>query len=124
MTPFEAGLAGVIDMDKSDFIGRDALLSCDHRTLLMGVSCHRETPAAGAAIVDNGKTVGHVTAGVPSLTLGCGIGYARFYEPGDWIGKKMDLKLPNGTVHACDIVDVPFFDIEKNIVRGVDRTIP
>ena len=124
MTPFEAGLAGVIDMDKSDFIGRDALLSCDQHTLLMGVSCHTETPAAGAAIVDNGKTVGHVSAGCTVTDAWLRIGYARFYEPGDWICKKMDLKLPNGTVHVCDIVDVPFFDTEKNIVHGVDRTIP
>jgi len=124
MTPFEAGLAAVIDMDKSDFIGRDALANCDQRSLLMGVTCQSETPAAGAAIVDNGNLVGHVTAGVPSPTLGCGIGYARFYEVGEWVGKTMELKLPDGTVHACEIVDVPFFDAKKDIVRGVDRTIP
>jgi len=124
MTPFEAGLGAVIDMDKSDFIGRDALQSCDQRSLLMGCTCKTETPAAGAAIIDNGTAVGHITAGVPSPTLGLGIGYARFYKPGDWIGRTLQLQLPDGSVHDCDIVDVPFFDAEKNIVRGIDRTIP
>ena len=124
MTPFEAGLGAVIDMDKSDFIGRDALQSCDQGSLLMGCTCKTETPAAGASIIDNGTAVGHITAGVPSPTLGLGIGYARFYKPGDWIGRALQLQLPDGSVHDCDIVDVPFFDAEKNIVRGIDRTIP
>lgn len=124
MTPFEAGLAAVIDMDKKDFIGREALETCDQRPLLMGVTCQTETPAAGASIIDNGNAVGHVTAGVPSPTLECGIGYARFYQPGDWVGQNLKLKLPDASVHACEIVSVPFFDSAKNIVRGLDRTIP
>ena len=124
MTPFEAGLAAVIDMDKSDFIGRDVLVNCDRRSLLMGVTCQTETPSAGAKIIDNGNVVGHITAGVPSPALGCGIGYARFYTPGAWVGKKMELELPDGTVHACDVVAVPFIDANKDIVRGVNRTIP
>ena len=124
MTPFEAGLATFIDMEKKDFIGREALESRDRRPLLMGVTCQTETPAAGAAIIDNGNAVGHVTAGVPSPTLECGIGYARFYQPGDWVGQNLELKPPDGTVHVCKIVSVPFFDAAKNIVRGVDRTIP
>ena len=98
MTPFEAGLASVIDMDKKDFIGREALEACDQRALLMGVTCQTETPAAGAVIIDNGNAVGHVTAGVPSPTLACGIGYARFYQPRDWVGQNLKLKLPDASV--------------------------
>jgi hypothetical protein len=40
------------------------------------------------------------------------------------VGRALSLRLPNGTVHDSQIVDVPFFDREKNIVGGVDRTIP
>ncbi len=124
MTPFEAGLAPFIDMDKDDFIGKAALEGCDQRCLLLGITCQTETPAAGGEILHDGEVVGTVTAGVPSPTLGCGIGYARFNTPGDWVGRTLTLRLPDGTTHDGLIVSVPFFDAEKNIVRGIDRTIP
>ncbi|MFT5503987.1 MAG: glycine cleavage system aminomethyltransferase T [Gammaproteobacteria bacterium] len=124
MTPFEAGLAPFINMDKGDFVGREALVGKDQRSVLMGLTCQTETPASGCEILDDGKVVGHITAGVPSPTLGCGIGYARFDKPGDWVGRLMELRLPDGMVHPAEIVNVPFVDPEKNIVRGVDRAIP
>jgi glycine cleavage system aminomethyltransferase T len=124
MTPFEAGLAPFIDMDKGDFVGRDALLGKDQRSLLVGLTCQTETPTSGSEILDDGQVVGYITAGVPSPTLGCGIGYVRFNNPGDWVGRSMELRLLDGTVHSAEIVNVPFVDPQKNIVRGVDRTIP
>jgi glycine cleavage system aminomethyltransferase T len=124
MTPFEASLAPFVDMDKGDFVGRDALLGRDTRPVLFGITCQTDTPAAGSEILDAGKVVGGVTAGVPSPTLGCGVGYVRFAAPGDWVGRTLELKLPDGSIHAGEIVDLPFFDKEKNIVKGVDRTIP
>ena len=113
MTPFEAGLTPFIDMDKGDFVGRDALESKDTRSCLFGLTCTTETPAAGSAVLDGDTQVGRITAGVPSPTLGLGIGYVLFNAPGDWVGRALSLRLPNGTVHNSQIVDVPFFDREK-----------
>ena len=124
MTPFEAGLAPFIDMDKGDFIGRDALVGKDTRSCLFGITCETETPASGAVVLDGGVAVGFVTAGIPSPTLGLGVGYVRFDAPGDWVGRSLKMRLPDGSTHDTQIVDVPFFDREKAIVRGVDRSIP
>ncbi len=124
MTPFEAGLGAFVDLEKDDFIGRDALIDADRRSLLFGLTCSEATPSSGSEILDGQVVVGHITAGVPSPTLGLGIGYARFAEPGEWVCRKMALRLPDGSTHACDIVDLPFFDKEHKIVRGLDRTIP
>lgn len=124
MTPFEAGLAPFIDLEKDDFVGRDALLGKDQRSLLSGVTCQHETPAAGSIIIDGTNAVGTVTAGVPSPTLGCGIGYVRFNEPAERVGQALKMRLPDGNEHPVTIVDLPFIDPEKNIVRGIDRTIP
>ena len=124
MTPFEAGLGAFIDLEKEDFIGRDALIDADRRSLLFGLTCSAATPSSGSEILDDQVVVGHITAGVPSPTLGLGIGYARFAEPGDWVCRTMALRLPDGSTHACEIVDLPFFDKEHKIVRGLDRTIP
>ncbi|MGB5869982.1 MAG: aminomethyltransferase family protein [Albidovulum sp.] len=124
MTPFEAGLAPFIDMNKGDFIGRDALMGKDRRSCLFGLTCTTQTPAAGSVVMDADKEVGRVTAGIPSPTLGLGVGYVRFDAPGDWVGRALSMRLPDGSVHEAQIVNVPFFDQEKAIVRGVDRTIP
>ena len=124
ITPFEAGLEFFVNMEKGDFIGRDALNNKDRRPCLFGVTCKTETPVSGSKILDGDKIVGHITAGVPSPTLKLGIGYVRFYKPDDWPGRKLILELVNGDKHSCDIVNLPFFDHDKKIAKGLDRSIP
>ena len=124
MTPFQAGLGPFIDIDKGDFIGRAALVGADRRTLLYGLTCSNAVPGRGSAVLDGEKPVATLTAGVDSPTLGCGIAYARFREPGEWSNRKLKVRLPGGKVHPCTVVDLPFVDPEKLIVRGLDRTIP
>ena len=58
-------------------------------------------------------------AGVESPSLGQGIGYARFNSPDDWAGRVLSFRLPDQTVHECNIVDLPFFDAEKQLSRGL-----
>lgn len=124
MTPFQAGLGRFIDMDKGDFIGRAALVDADRRTVLYGVTCNSAIPGRGSTVLDAQRPVATLSAGVASPTLGCGIGYARFREPGEWSRRELRIRLPDGKVHPCTVVDLPFFDRDKLIVRGLDRTIP
>ena len=123
INPFEAGLEFCVDMEKN-FIGRDALIDKDKRTCLFGLTCKTETPTSGSKVLDGDNIIGHITAGVQSPTLQLGIGYVRFYKPENWPGRELILKLPNGSTHKANIVNLPFFDQEKNIVKGKDRTIP
>ena len=124
MTPFEAGLIPFVNMEKGDFVGRNALLNKDQRCCLFGVTCTDETPVGGSLIFDGKTEVGRITAGVPSPTLGFGIGYVRFREPGDWVGRTLLMRSTEGSEHEVEIVQPPFFDPDKNIVRGLDRSIP
>tara|TARA_Y100001936_G_scaffold48196_1_gene46889 strand:- start:460 stop:1635 length:1176 start_codon:yes stop_codon:yes gene_type:complete len=124
ITPFEAGLEFFVNMEKDDFIGRDALLNKDRRPCLFGVTCKSETPVSGSKILYRDKIVGHITAGVPSPTLKLGIGYVRFYKPGEWSGRQLVIEFANGDRHNCDVVNLPFFDHDKKIVKGLDRSIP
>ena len=119
MTPFEAGLGVFIDMAKGNFIGRDALIKKDKRSLLFGLTCESITPTSDSAILLDDREVGYITAGVPSPTLGLGIGYARFYEPQEWLGTEVTLRLPNKSSHRANIVGLPFFDKEKSLVKGL-----
>ena len=124
MTPFEAGLEFFVNMEKGDFIGRDALIDKDRRPCLFGLTCKTETPVSGSKVMNGENIVGHMTAGIQSPTLQMGIGYVRFYQPNDWVGKKLTIQLPDGRSHKADIVNLPFFDHEKKIVKGIDRNIP
>ena len=124
MTPFEAGLGSFVDMNKNDFIGKTALENKDRRNLLFGLTCADEIPTSGSIVLDGTREVGRVTAGVPSPTLGLGIGYVRFIQPGKWADCKFILRLNDGSQHDAYVVKLPFFDRDKKIVKGVDRTIP
>ena len=123
ITPFEAGLGYFVNMDK-DFIGKDALIKKDKRTCLFGITCKTVVPKAGSKIKINDQQVGYITAGVPSPTLQQGIGYVRFYEPNDYMNKEIEIILPDNSSHTGVVVDLPFYDKEKKIVKGIDRSIP
>ncbi len=118
MTPFAAGLGPFIDMDNEDFIGRKALLDAARSTRLFGLTCAATTPGRGSEILDGDTVVDQMTAGVDSPTLKCGLGCARFDEPDDWAGRSLRIRLPGGAEHPCEIVDLPFFDRDKRLVRG------
>ena len=124
MSPFEAGLKSLVDFDKGDFVGRDALLQLDQRQLLLGLTCKTAVPGSGNLVFCDSDAVGRITAGVPSPTLGVGIGYVRFFKPDDWIGSVLTIQLADGALHRCNIVEFPFFDKQKDIVKGIDRKIP
>lgn len=123
MTPFQAGLGAFIELDKEGFIGREALLEVDKRSLLLGLKCETATPGHRDEILEASVAVGHVKAADWSPALNCGIGYVRFNEPRDWTGRTLALKTGRGTV-PCEIVKLPFYDTEKRIPRGIDKSIP
>jgi aminomethyltransferase len=124
MTPYQSGLGAFIDMSKDDFIGKKALIDADTRTLIYGLKSETASPALDDQVLDGPSIVGRCTAGAVSPYLKCGIGYVRFKEADDWAGKKLTLKAADGKSHACEIVDLPFYDKDKKIPRGIDKTIP
>ena len=124
MTPYEAGLGAFVQLDKGDFIGRDALQKASREPILMGLKCKVTAPLAGLEVYDAGEPVGRMTIGTWSPYLDCGIGYVRFREPGKWVGRELALRNKDGESHPCEIVDLPFYDAEKRIPRGLDREIP
>jgi glycine cleavage system aminomethyltransferase T len=77
MSPFhecyvQAGLGSFVDLDKKDYIGREALLEVDQRVLLMGLKC-ASVPASGGEVFAGSIAVGHVTTAAWSPTLECGL---------------------------------------------------
>ncbi len=118
MTPFDAGLGPFIDLDHKGFVGREALITADRRSRLLGLTCD-VVPDQGAVVSSDGDRVGYVTNSAWSPTLKCGIGYVRFDTPGDWEGQSLSLTQSDGTALPCTVCALPFFDPEKRLARGL-----
>ena len=119
MTPYEAGLERFVDLSKKGFIGRDALKAAAPATRIFGLRCIAATPCSGDLILSGSAPVGMVTTGALSPYLKCGIGYARFDQPDEWSGKTLTLKSQQSDKVTCTIVDLPFYDPEKRLPRGL-----
>jgi glycine cleavage system T protein (aminomethyltransferase) len=111
-TPLEAGLGWVTKLDKGDFVGRAALLAQKQagvaRRLVGMVVPGRGFPRPGYPIVASGESVGNVTSGTVSPTLGVGIamGYvpAAVAAPGTKVG--IDAR---GRLLEAEITRPPFY---------------
>jgi aminomethyltransferase len=119
MTPYEAGIGAFVDLEKPDFVGREALMNADQSLLLMGLTCAEAVPFAGLQVLDGDAVVGHMTAGAWTPYLDTGVGFVRFYQKGNWSGRNLKLCTQSGSEHDCKIVELPFYDAEKNIPRGL-----
>jgi len=124
VTPYEAGLGPFVKLDKADFIGKAALARADHRPRLHGLRCETGVPAYGARVRAAGETIGRVLSSAWSPLLACGIGYVLFSRCGDWPGSDVTIVQRDGTELKGAVVNLPFYDEEKRIPRGIDTSIP
>lgn len=118
-TPLEAGLERFVKLAQGGFIGAEALRAQAEagleRRLVGFVLDGRGVARADHALARDGETVGRVTSGAPSPTLGksIGLGYVRagFAET----GTRLDVRIRDRAV-AAHVVDVPF--VTKASVGG------
>jgi aminomethyltransferase len=112
-SPLEAGLGWITKLQKGEFIGRGALLEQKERGVerrLVGfiVESERFIPRHGYTIVQDGRTVGHVTSGSisPSLGVPIGMGYVQvsLAEP----GTRFEIVAGTRTSRA-HVVKLPFY---------------
>ena len=124
MTPFDAGLGDFVDLDRDDdFFGKDGLRIADRRTRMYGLRCATGEPLIGAAVTRDGVEIGLATAGSWSPHFGCGIGYVRLHSADELEPRRASVIGFDLAEHACDIVDLPFYDADKKIPRGLATSI-
>lgn len=111
--PFEAGLGSVVSLKKTeDFVGRSALEplkgEAPSRKLVGLRGTGRRSARAGYDVVRDGQTVGTVTSGLPSPTLGYPVALAyvetELSEPGTEL--QVDLR---GRPEGFTVVELPFY---------------
>jgi aminomethyltransferase len=111
-TPLEAGLGWVVKLDKGDFIGREALARQKAEGLhrrLVGLTMDESPPPPrhGYAVKRAGRSVGVVTSGTQSPTLGRGIALAIVESPSGEIGTRLEVEI-RSRQHPGEVVPLPF----------------
>ena len=86
---------------------------------MLGLKTANGVPAYRGLVLDGNSEAGCVTAAAWSPTLECGIAYVRFGEAGDWVGRTLSVQTADDEVVDCEIVELPFYDREKKIPRGL-----
>lgn len=110
--PFEAGLGWLLDLNRGNFVGKDALLKIKQsgiRRKLIGFQVQgRGVARTGYKIFNSGKEVGEVTSGGYSPTLGTSIGLG--YVPIELanIGTDIEILVRNKSI-AARITDRRFY---------------
>jgi aminomethyltransferase len=116
ITPFQAGLAWAVKLDKGEFIGRDVLLHRrDDPTLRrrVGLEVEGKRPAReGAKVLRGGKEIGYVTSGTLTPTLNKAIAMA-YVDPSctaPGTACEMDIR---GKPAPARVVALPFYQRKK-----------
>ena len=108
----ESGLGWVVKLDKGDFIGRDALARRKEegtsRQLVGFRLRERGIPRPGYEIQVAGETVGVVTSGVHSPSLGCGVGLGYVDREHAAAGTLLDVAI-RGKPVAAQVERPPFY---------------
>jgi glycine cleavage system aminomethyltransferase T len=119
-TPYDMGLGQFVDLDSHDFIGRDSLRNASREPRFSGFKCERRRLHYGAAVMTGGQQVGRVTAYEISPYLECGVGFVLFDSPESMNGSAFSVAERDGNTCPVELVELPFYDAEKNIPRGLE----
>ena len=92
---------------------------------LFGITTDKEIiPRAKVYLSSNKQKIGYLSASTWSPTLEKYVGYVRFDYPGEWKEFQIKVESVSDNLADCEIIDLPFYDKEKLIPKGIDKNIP
>lgn len=110
-TPLEAGLGWVTKLEKGDFVGRDPIVAQRDAGVprkLVGLTVEGRIARHGNGIVHNGETVGVVTSGSRSPSLGTNIAIAYVPTALSKVGTPLQVDV-RGNLADAVVVKTPFY---------------
>ncbi|QBF30903.1 DUF1989 domain-containing protein [Thalassococcus sp. S3] len=120
---FEAGLGFAVDLNKSDFTGKDALTrnARDPRRVLKGLllECD-DVPAHGSPVLAGEREVGIVTSATRSPSLERAIAMARLSVEHATDGMILDIGQMDGRMKrlSATVTSIPFIDPQRKRARA------
>ncbi|AZS44149.1 Aminomethyltransferase [Microbacterium oleivorans] len=115
IVPAQAGLGRVVAADKAEFVGKDGLAARDTTgaRVLVGLSAEgRRAGRAGYAVLSGDDTVGEITSGALSPTLGHPIAMAFVHPSASAEGTALTIDV-RGTRIPATVTALPFYRRQK-----------
>jgi 4-methylaminobutanoate oxidase (formaldehyde-forming) len=119
-TPFEAGSAFAVKLDKGDFVGRDALLSKqqpERRLACLVLADPRAVALGSEPVRVEGEAVGRVTSGGYGYSVGRSIAYAYLPAGRAEVGQPVEVEIFGEWV-AGEVAAEPLFDPAGERIRA------
>ena len=122
--PYSVGLGRFVDIDKENFIGKEALQKANKKCLTWGIRIDGGTAIRGKSLKINSKVVGEVTSSTWSPYQVCGVGIVHMQDSNYGPGTLLDVDCTNGKIHKGELCKLPMYDAKGDIVRGINNDIP
>ena len=122
--PFSVGLGKFIDLDKKDFIGKNALLNIKKNCRTWGLRVKESVALKGENIFIEDKLIGRVTSSTWSPFQVCGVAIIHLNNDDNGPGSIIDVKCSDGNLYKGEICKLPMYDEKNEIVRGLKINIP
>jgi len=122
--PYSVGLGRFVDIDKENFIGKEALQKANKKCQTWGIRVDGGTAIRGKSLKINSKVVGEVTSSTWSPYQVCGVGIVHMQNGDFGPGTVLDVDCTNGKIHKGELCKLPMYDIKGEIVRGINNDVP
>ena len=122
--PFSVGLGKFIDLDKKDFIGKNALSNVEKKCRTWGLRVKESVALKGENIFIENKLIGKVTSSTWSPFQVCGVAIIHLNNDNIGPGSVIDVKCLDGNLYKGEICKLPMYDEKNEIVRGLSKNIP
>ena len=109
VNPLETGFRRLVQMEKRDFIGRDALVAGgEPRRARIGLKLKENVAHTGSSVIHRDKEVGTVTSGAYCPYLDASFALALVETPYSEVGRKYRVEIGDALVDA-EVVALPFY---------------
>ena len=122
--PFSVGLGRFVDLNKDDFIGKEALISADKDCLTWGIRIKDGVALKGETLEKNNEIIGKVTSSTWSPFQECGVGIVHMNDKKFMPGHVIEVICIDGKTRKGELCNLPMYDRKGEIVRGIDTNIP
>jgi aminomethyltransferase len=124
VSPYEAGLGAMIDLDKDDFVGKVALQRSDRRSRTWGLRVSGGVARIGRVLTQDGVQVGRVCSSAWSPFQQCGVAIVRLDDPDLTPGTSVGVTCRDGETRPAETCELPMYDGDRAIPRGRVVDIP
>jgi len=122
--PFSVGLGKFVDLEKENFIGKEALVVAEKKCKTWGIRIKDGIALKGDSLKINSKNVGKVTSSTWSPYQVCGVGIVHMNNYNLGPGSIIEVTCVDGKIRTGELCNLPMYDSKGEIVRGINKEIP